>query len=78
MEESLLQEQLERVRALSERMSRAQSSVAELSEKLSRERDLMRQHPLHEIRDFRIEQPYDPLDAPRRYSPRGRSPRRRP
>ena len=77
MDESFLEEQLKRVRALAERMSRAQSSLAEVSEQISRERELMRQHPLYEIRDFRIEQPYDPLDAPRRNLQTGRSSRRR-
>jgi len=77
MDESFLEEQLKRVRALAERMSRAQSSLAEVSEQISRERELMRQHPLYEIRDFRIEQPCDPFDAPRRNSQTGRSSRRR-
>ena len=65
IDESFLIEQLIKMREMSERMSEARTCLAELAEQLARERDLMRRNPLFEVRDFRTEQPYDPLETPR-------------
>ena len=53
MAESFLKEQLERIRKLTERMSALQSHAAELSDVMAHDRELLRQNPLHEIRDYR-------------------------
>jgi hypothetical protein len=75
MAEEFLQEQLNRMRAMSEQMSEARSRVEMLCEELSRNSRQTR-HPLADVRDFRIEQPYDPLDSPRQ-ADRARVPPRR-
>ena len=80
MDESFLAEQLIKLREMSERMSEARTRVAELSAQIERDRDLMRQNPLLNVRDFRFDQPYDPLEAPRQHSshvPRSSTRRRR-
>ena len=77
MDEWFLLEQLNRIQAMSERMSEAHSRAAEVSEQILRDRELMWQHPLYQVRDFRIEQPYDPLDAPRCERSGSPAPRRR-
>ena len=80
MDESFLLEQLTRMREMSERMSEVRSLAAEVTEQIARDRDQMRNNPLYQIRDFRTEQPYDPLESPRRdssWSPRSSSSRRR-
>ena len=53
MAESFLEDQLKRIRELSERMSRATHDAAELSEELARNRAASQQGPLHEVRDLR-------------------------
>jgi len=53
MAESFLEDQLKRIRELSERMSRATHDAAELSEELARNREASHQGPLHEVRDLR-------------------------
>lgn len=53
MAESFLEDQLKRIRELSERMSRATQNVAELNEELARNREASQQGPLHEVRDLR-------------------------
>jgi len=68
MDESFLLEQLIKMREMSERMSEVRTRAAELSVQIERNRDLMRQNPLLDVRDFRIAQPCDPLEAPRQYS----------
>jgi hypothetical protein len=73
-DESFLIEQLIKMREMTERVSQAQSRVAELSHQLARERDLMRRNPLFEVRDFRTEQPYDPLETFRRHEGAPRRP----
>jgi hypothetical protein len=53
MAESFLEDQLKRLRELSDRMSRATDHAAELNSELVRYREASRQGPLHEVRDFR-------------------------
>jgi len=77
MDESFLVEQLNRIRAMAAQMSQARERVELLSGEISRDRESMRHNPLYEVRDLRIDQPYDPLDAPPRQSPSRRSSRRR-
>jgi hypothetical protein len=57
MAESFLEEQIRRIRQLSEWMSSVQNRVAELSGEMVRDRELAYEGPLYEIRDFRIHQP---------------------
>jgi len=64
MAESFLVEQLNRIRAMAERMSQARESVQDVSEQILRDLELMRPHPLYQVRDLRTAQSYDPLDAP--------------
>jgi hypothetical protein len=78
MDESFLMEQLIKMREMSERMSKARTRVVELSEQLARERDRLRRNPLFDVRDFRTDQPYAPLETPPAESaPRRPSTRRR-
>jgi hypothetical protein len=53
MAENFLEEQLKRIREMSDQMSRARNRAAELSAELERDRALIRLSPLHEVRDFR-------------------------
>jgi hypothetical protein len=53
MAESFLEDQLKRIRELTERMTRATIHAAELNSELVRHREASRQGPLHEVRDFR-------------------------
>ena len=53
MAEWFLEEQLKRMKELSEQMSRASHKAAELSNEIARERDEQRQDPLQEVRDLR-------------------------
>ena len=53
MAESFLEEQLRRIRKMSEQMSRASNNAAELSNEMARDRQLNPQDPLHEVRDYR-------------------------
>jgi hypothetical protein len=78
MAETFLEEQLKRIRQMSEQMSRARDYAAEVSNEVARERESMfRHHPLHEVRDYR---PYSSIDeAPRRpaaHNGRGHRPAR--
>jgi hypothetical protein len=57
MAESFLEEQLKRIKEMSERMSRATARAAELSNELARDRDSNKQGPLHEVRDLRTYSP---------------------
>jgi hypothetical protein len=51
--DDFLNEQLERMRRLTERMAQVHSRVAENSELISRDRDALHSGPLHEVRDLR-------------------------
>jgi hypothetical protein len=53
MAETFLEEQLRRIREMSEQMSRVRNHAAELSEELARDRAFIRRNPLHAVRDFR-------------------------
>ena len=76
MAESFLREQLERIRALTERMTAVQNRAAELSNEIAHHREAMQQSPLHEVRDYRT---YSSLntDEPRQSPARGRRRHRR-
>jgi len=53
MSEHFLEEQLKRIREMTEQMTRLRKSAAELSETFDRERVSGYHNPLHEVRDFR-------------------------
>jgi hypothetical protein len=81
MAETFLEEQLKRIREMTEQMSRVHNRAAELSQEVEHDRAMMRWSPLHEIRDLRS---YSSTDRSRdhaedhagRHTPR-RAPRRR-
>ena len=85
MAESFLEEQLKRMKAMSEQMSRATTRAAELSNELARDRESSKQDPLHEVRDLRTysprkksrEQSDDHAGNARRHTARDSSRRRR-
>lgn len=51
--EKALEEQLERMRRLNERLNDINRGVAENTELISRDREAQRHNPLHEVRDYR-------------------------
>ena len=53
MSEHFLEEQLKRIREMTELMTRLRNSAAELSEAVERDRIASKRDPLHDIRDFR-------------------------
>jgi hypothetical protein len=53
MSEHFLEEQLKRIREMTEQMTRLRTSAAELSDAFDRERMSGYHDPLHEVRDFR-------------------------
>jgi hypothetical protein len=53
MAETFLEEQLERIRRLTEQMSQVRSRAAELSNEFERDRAMIRRSPLQDVRDFR-------------------------
>jgi hypothetical protein len=53
MSESFLEDQLKRMREMSEQMSRASNHAAELNDELARNREASQQGPLNQVRDFR-------------------------
>lgn len=53
MAESFLEEQLQRIKALTERMRQVQNRAAELTRELAREREMHHHSPLQDIRDLR-------------------------
>ena len=53
MSEHFLEEQLKRIREMTERMTRLQARAAELSEEFERDRAIARWGPLQEVRDLR-------------------------
>jgi hypothetical protein len=53
MAENFLEEQLKRIRQLTEQMSQLRSHAAELSDEMIRNRAMTKRSPLHEVRDFR-------------------------
>lgn len=80
MAESFLEEQLARIKRLTEKMTQAQNSAADLSNEIERGRYLARQTPLHDVRDYRlytaddeqVSERHSANDAPRRRVRRGR------
>lgn len=62
MGNSFLEEQLERVRKLTQWMAQAHSDVAENSKQISRARDAHHDGPLQDVRDYRIPQSRDSRD----------------
>jgi hypothetical protein len=60
MAEHFLEEQLRRIREMSKQMSRARDSAAELSLEFERHRAIIRQSPLHAVRDLRSYSSNDP------------------
>jgi hypothetical protein len=75
MAESFLEEQLARIKRLTETMTQAQNRAADLSNELERGRYLVRQTPLHDVRDYRL---YTADDrAPQRTSAKNDTRRRR-
>jgi hypothetical protein len=53
MAEAFLEEQLKRMREMSEQMSRVRNKAAELSYEMARDRELQPKDPLNEVRDLR-------------------------
>ena len=53
MAESFLEEQLKRMREMSEQMSRASNHAAELTSDMARDRELHPKDPLRDVRDVR-------------------------
>jgi len=53
MSERFLEEQLKRIRLMTEQMARLHSRAAEMSEAFDRERAAGYHNPLHEVRDLR-------------------------
>ena len=53
MAETFLEDQLRRIREMTERMSRVSNYAAELNDELERNREASRQGPLNEVRDLR-------------------------
>ncbi|HJZ73936.1 MAG TPA: hypothetical protein VKE51_19490 [Vicinamibacterales bacterium] len=60
MSEHFLEEQLKRIREMTEQLTRLRNSAAELSEVVARERIVGKHDPLHDIRDFRTPSPSKP------------------
>jgi hypothetical protein len=69
MSEHFLEEQLKRIREMSEQMSRVSNRAAELSEAFERERASARHGPLQDVRDLRSHSSNSP--APRRADDHG-------
>jgi hypothetical protein len=60
MSEHFLEEQLRRIRDMTDQMTRLRDSAAELSEAFERDRIAGKHNPLYEIRDFRMPSSPDP------------------
>jgi hypothetical protein len=59
LDDSFLEEQLERMRRLTERMTQVHTYVVENSDLISRDRDLLHSGPLSDGRDYRTHQTHD-------------------
>lgn len=53
MAESFLEEQLKRIRQMTEQVSRVRCQAHEMAIEVARNRELLRYGPLQEVRDFR-------------------------
>jgi hypothetical protein len=65
LDETFLEEQLERMRRLTERMSQVHNRLVENSASISRDRDQLHS-PLSDVRDLRTHQSHDYSDRSRR------------
>lgn len=65
-DDSFLEEQLERMRRLTERMSQVHSHVVANSDLISRDRDQLHSGPLSDVRDYRTHQTHDHTNKRRR------------
>jgi hypothetical protein len=65
LDETFLEEQLERMRRLTERMSQVHNRLVENSANISRDRDQLHS-PLGDVRDLRTHQSHDYSDRSRR------------
>jgi hypothetical protein len=74
MDQAFLEEQLERMRRLTERMSQVHTHVSEYSELISRDRDALHSGPLQQVRDLRthLTQDYQIYGPPARHTERPR------
>jgi len=75
MTENFLEEQLKRIRQMTETVSRLRNRAVAISEEIEQERALMRRSPLHEVRDFRC---YSSIDEARASASDRRLPQRPP
>jgi hypothetical protein len=80
MAESFLEEQLKRMKEMSEQMSRVSSKAAELPNEMAREREMQPQDALHEVRDLRtcISPRPEPRDRSDDHAPTSRRKTRQP
>ena len=62
MAQEFLEEQLKRIREMTEQMSRARHQAHETSAEILRQRDSQRSDPLQQVRDFRT---YSSSEEPR-------------
>lgn len=53
MAESFLQEQLERIKRLTERMTAVEGQSERLANEMAHDREAMHHGPLHDVRDYR-------------------------
>jgi hypothetical protein len=80
MAESLLEEQLERIKRLTEKITQVQNRTADLANEIARDRELLHYSPLHEVRDYRLYRSEDDREPHRAHAddaPRRRGRRRR-
>jgi hypothetical protein len=66
LDDSFLEEQLERMRSLTERMSQVHTHVVANCDLISRDRDQLHSGPLSDVRDYRTHQTHDYSDKRRR------------
>ena len=73
MVESFLEEQLKRIREMTERMARVGDDAAELKHELARSRESSPQDPLHNVKDLRkYSDPDRETDRPEQHAGKGR------
>jgi hypothetical protein len=83
MAENFLEEQLKRIREMTEHMTRVRNQAAEVSREVARNRAMIKRSPLHQVRDFRSyssigsERPASAEDHGARSTPRSASRGRR-
>ena len=73
MAESFLEEQLKRIRDMTEQMTQARNRAAELTEEFARSRESGQQDPLHDVKDLRKYSYPDPeTDRPEAHAGKAR------